>query len=165
MLNDGATTVFCLWSTIKFLDLKFSMVCDKDDTSKLSFEHLSDGSGITKLSVINPFKHHYMASTVTLFKHRWLHAFPLNMKGIIMQEHHQRVITDDLEPAAKVCLPLSFIRNLLVGHQNFKKFILVTPLHVRNHFFFCFWMKNTFECRVVQYIPLLCVWIINLNVV
>ena len=54
----------------------------------------------------------------------------------------------------------SFIRNL-VGQQNFKhlfkKLILVTPLHVRNHFFFCFWTKNTFECRVVQYIPLLCV--------
>ena len=55
----------------------------------------------------------------------------------------------------------SFIRNLLVGHQNFKKLILVTPLHVRNHFFFCFWTKNTFECRVVQYLPLLCVSIIR----
>ena len=96
------------------------MVCDKDDTSKLSFEHLSDGSGITKLSVINPFKHHYMASTVTLFKHRWLHAFPLNMKGIIMQEHHQRVMTDDLEPAAKVCLPPSSHRILAVIRINYQ---------------------------------------------
>ena len=30
----------------------------------------------------------------------------------------------------------SFIRNLLVAHQNFKKLILVTLLHIRNHFIF-----------------------------
>ena len=38
----------------------------------------------------------------------------------------------------------------LVGHQNFKKLILVTPLYVRNHFFFVFGRKTRLNRRLHQ---------------
>ena len=50
---------------------------------------------------INPFKPHSMANKLTLFKQRWLHAFPTDVKGLTVQEH-QKVVTDEVLPPAKV---------------------------------------------------------------
>ena len=80
------------------------MGSDQEDTPLLVSEPPSHHSSDVAISQgpVNPFKPHDISNTITLFRHRWLHAFPRDMKGTALQEHHQKVKTDDLEPTAKV---------------------------------------------------------------
>ena len=64
-----------------------------------------EGSPVSKQGSINPFKPHHMANVVTLFKYRWLHAFPLNLK---VREHHLKVSTGNIDLERKVWLISSF---------------------------------------------------------
>ena len=85
-----------------FTDLKFTMTTEKDNTPKFSTEQLNgDGcSSARKQNILNPFKPQHMANAITLFKYRWLDI--LNLRGKNIEDHQEKVSTNEIEPTAKV---------------------------------------------------------------
>ncbi|XP_065647417.1 GATOR1 complex protein DEPDC5 isoform X3 [Hydra vulgaris] len=77
-----------------FNDVKFLTIYAKENTNDCShfpFKSIL----ISKKGTINPFKPHHMANVMTLFKFRWMHAFPLNLKS---WEHYPNVLLNlDME--------------------------------------------------------------------
>ncbi|XP_057295818.1 GATOR complex protein DEPDC5-like isoform X1 [Hydractinia symbiolongicarpus] len=87
-----------------FEDLKFTMGSDKEDNSKLSSEHLQtqmSEQSVVKNLTLNPFKPQSMAVAITLFKYRWLHLFPMGMKGKKMQSQTKSSVLDVVDAPRK----------------------------------------------------------------